>query len=104
MTIILLLAVSVYLFTFPAIKAHYLRTLETDLSNFIKALNLKIIPLCERKQYQELDLLVKNLDRETNTRITVVDSNGEVLADSETDPGTMENHRNRPEISKALKG
>ncbi len=38
------------------------------------------------------------------TRITVVDLNGVVLADSEEDAESMENHGNRPEIAKAYTG
>ncbi len=37
-------------------------------------------------------------------RITVIDSSGKVLADSEADPGKMENHAARPEFIAALHG
>src|SRR5207302_3096122 len=37
-------------------------------------------------------------------RITVIDSTGRVLADSEARPSTMENHALRPEFALALKG
>jgi two-component system phosphate regulon sensor histidine kinase PhoR len=37
-------------------------------------------------------------------RVTVVDQKGAVLADSEHDPETMENHANRPEIRQAFAG
>jgi two-component system phosphate regulon sensor histidine kinase PhoR len=40
----------------------------------------------------------------TQTRATVVAHDGTVLADSEADPKTMENHAGRPEVSAALKG
>jgi len=40
----------------------------------------------------------------TNLRVTVVSSDGTVLADSATDPSTMENHARRPEIAAALAG
>ena len=38
------------------------------------------------------------------TRITVIDSNGKVLADSEASPEFMENHATRPEFAAALQG
>jgi two-component system phosphate regulon sensor histidine kinase PhoR len=38
----------------------------------------------------------------TGVRITVITSDGQVLADSQADPQTMENHANRPEIREAL--
>ena len=37
-------------------------------------------------------------------RITVIDSSGKVLADSEADPANMENHATRPEFAAALQG
>jgi two-component system phosphate regulon sensor histidine kinase PhoR len=37
-------------------------------------------------------------------RITVIDSSGKVIGDSEADPATMENHASRPEFSAALRG
>ncbi|MGD9202658.1 MAG: ATP-binding protein, partial [Chitinispirillia bacterium] len=39
----------------------------------------------------------------TDTRFTVIKSNGKVIGDSEEDPGIMENHSDRPEIIEALK-
>ncbi len=37
-------------------------------------------------------------------RATVIDASGKVLADSEADPSTMENHAQRPEFAAALSG
>ncbi len=37
-----------------------------------------------------------------NMRFTIIDTKGEVLADSETPPETMENHMNRPEVESVL--
>ncbi len=42
--------------------------------------------------------------RAADARITVIDSTGRVLADSEADPATMENHATRPEFLSALQG
>lgn len=38
----------------------------------------------------------------SGARVTVIDSDGRVLADSAVDPATMENHANRPEVVQAL--
>jgi two-component system phosphate regulon sensor histidine kinase PhoR len=38
----------------------------------------------------------------SGARVTVIASDGQVLADSESDPRTMENHLDRPEIREAL--
>jgi two-component system phosphate regulon sensor histidine kinase PhoR len=42
--------------------------------------------------------------QEAGARATVIDSSGKVLADSEADPETMENHATRPEFISALHG
>ena len=51
-----------------------------------------------------LQQITKQAAAEANERATVIDSSGKVLADSEADPATMENHSNRPEFAQALKG
>jgi two-component system, OmpR family, phosphate regulon sensor histidine kinase PhoR len=40
----------------------------------------------------------------SGARVTVIDSTGKVLADSEADPARMENHAARPEFAAALQG
>jgi two-component system, OmpR family, phosphate regulon sensor histidine kinase PhoR len=47
---------------------------------------------------------VGDLGREANLRITIVRTDGVVLADSVRDPATMENHATRPEIRSARSG
>lgn len=47
---------------------------------------------------------VRSLDECSGTRITVVLPSGRVIADSEFDAAKMENHRDRPEIRRALAG
>jgi len=41
---------------------------------------------------------IKNLGKKIDTRFTVININGRVLADSQKDPKAMDNHGNRPEI------
>ena len=51
-----------------------------------------------------LEEQVRRLGSTTDVRVTVIRTDGVVLADSEHDPATMENHRTRPEVLQALKG
>lgn len=46
--------------------------------------------------------IAKRADLDTDARITIVDAQGRVLADSEFIPEQMGSHRNRPEIAQAL--
>ncbi|WP_339161660.1 ATP-binding protein [Siminovitchia sp. FSL W7-1587] len=46
---------------------------------------------------------VKELSKTITSRITVIDRDGHVLADSEDNPSAMENHADRPEVRQIIK-
>src|SRR4051812_31721547 len=48
-----------------------------------------------------LDERVKKMGAVIQNRITLIKDDGVVIADSEADPATMENHRQRPEFADA---
>ena len=52
----------------------------------------------------EIDSLCKEVGKRIHTRITVILPTGEVIGDSFARTETMENHKGRPEIQKALTG
>jgi len=51
-----------------------------------------------------LQTLTESVGDTTDTRFTVIDRSGQVLADSEADPDVLENHADRPEVRQALAG
>jgi two-component system phosphate regulon sensor histidine kinase PhoR len=51
-----------------------------------------------------LESEVVGLGQAIGARITIIQTDGVVLADSEHDPATMQNHRTRPEVQEALQG
>jgi two-component system phosphate regulon sensor histidine kinase PhoR len=60
-----------------------------------------------REDLDSLDALVKNLGSKIKRRLTIIDGQGRVLADSEEsreEVVRMPNHRNRPEVQTALTG
>ncbi len=65
------------------------------------SVQLENIPFTDQRA---IDSLCKQLGRISSTRITVVDSAGVVLGDSQESPLLMENHGHRPEISGAMSG
>jgi len=52
----------------------------------------------------KLQDLITDLDRLSGARLTLIDSEGVVLADSREQPATMDNHADRPERQEALGG
>ena len=99
-----LLSSVILLYSFNTIRTHYIETLANNLQNLGTTLLLKVTPLFGESRFDELDKVVKQLGKEINTRITVIDDEGVVVADSEKDPGMMENHKFRPEILQVLQG
>jgi len=53
---------------------------------------------------RSLTAAVRPLAKSCGTRVTVIDSSGKVLADSDADPLSMENHADRPEFRRAIAG
>jgi len=54
--------------------------------------------------FRSIDRFCKSLGEKTDLRISVILSNGKVIADSRETPEIMENHLSRPEIAEALDG
>lgn len=102
--ITIILVTLVLAFSFRTIKGYHIDTLTNNLRNIGDVLRLGIVPILENERFAELNTLTKRLGKEIQTRITVIDTKGVVLADSEKDAALMENHQNRPEIIEALEG
>jgi two-component system phosphate regulon sensor histidine kinase PhoR len=58
----------------------------------------------ENDRQHSLQQMANEEARITETRVTIIARDGVVLADSEADPKTMDNHAGRPEIMAALSG
>lgn len=102
--IIIALTVLVSVLSYEAIKDFYLDTLSRDLAHLGSSLRFKVISYLDEERYDEMDSFIKEFGKSINTRITVVNREGVVLADSDQDPKSMVNHRFRPEIAAAFEG
>ena len=100
--IVLLLSTLILFFSFRVYKNFYISSITDELKLLANALEPEVTPFLKEKRFSELDVAVKDLGKKIKTRITIIDPQGVVLADSQKDPKLMENHRNRPEISQAL--
>ena len=83
-------------------------TWENSVQNDIEQLlvqNVQSFALLARNDHEHsLQEIAAEEARITQTRATVIARDGTVLADTEADPKTMENHATRPEIAAALGG
>lgn len=73
-----------------------------DLLARARLIEQQIAPKLKEADFQAVNSLSKKLGTSSSTRITVILSDGAVIADSDQDPARMENHGDRPEFKEAL--
>ncbi len=76
-------------------KNIYLNQIEKNLSQNIDSLSIAM------NSFDNLDYLIKTFKAKTALRITIINEQGVVIADSDKDKNLMENHSNRYEIINA---
>ena len=81
-------------------ERHFLEELERGLEDQARLAELAI----RLAGPGELDRTIAAIKERTGARATLIRRDGTVLADSDADPSTMENHATRPEFAQALKG
>lgn len=100
--IIILFTSMIIYFSFQTARTHYTDTFKQDLTNLNETMVHALIPYLKENKPDKLRAFVKNLGNQLKVRITVIDTDGVVLADSKANPDTMDNHRTRPEVAEAL--
>jgi two-component system phosphate regulon sensor histidine kinase PhoR len=99
-----ILIAAVSLISYQIIKNHYIETLRTNLSDTGNSILIGINDLMSQQKYEEIVQYIEKLGEESKIRITVIDIEGVVIADSERESERFDNHRNRPEVITALQG
>jgi two-component system phosphate regulon sensor histidine kinase PhoR len=102
--IIFALSSLILLFSLNTIRKFYRDTLADDLKTLGYTLNSEMAHLLDTGRANQLDGFIKNLGTKIHTRITIIAKDGTVLADSEQNIQSMENHSHRPEVFEALQG
>lgn len=82
----------------------YLQESEIDLESRASLIKSRVFDYIKSEKNEELRAFCTTAGRESGTRITIVDREGVVLADSNENPDVMDNHRERPEIATAYAG
>ena len=80
------------------------RTLREQIERNLKEKTLMFANRVETDRQHSLADITSQEGQAAGARATVIDPTGKVLADSEADPSTMENHAHRPEFVAALAG
>ncbi len=83
------------------------RSLFGQLETSLKDESLLLSPFAERVfrgEEPDVQRELARLEKETELRITLIRSDGSVLADSDADPAEMEDHSHRPEVAAARSG
>ncbi len=92
------------IYVLDRVEKDFRENTEADLASQARMAENLVRPLLdEGATGQALDELAKRLGEGTDTRITIISSDGTVLGDSQADPSTMENHLNRPEVREAIR-
>jgi two-component system phosphate regulon sensor histidine kinase PhoR len=98
--------IAVDFFAEHALRDEYARTALAQLESIARLakarpLQLSSVPPTSPEDRAALNQWVKEMAA-SEARVTVITAYGQVLADSQSDPRTMENHADRPEVRDAL--
>ncbi|PLX23941.1 MAG: PAS domain-containing sensor histidine kinase [Ignavibacteria bacterium] len=103
--LIIFLALLAFTFVITlTIESILMHRVSDDLEARAQLLHEDITQRFASDRLDDLDALCDDLGRRSQTRITVILPDGRVIADSEHDPRSMDNHRSRPEVQGALGG
>ncbi len=100
----LALAGLILVISFKTIRTQYLDTVTNNLKTIGIPLQEMTTPLIETENLEGLRSMVGELGNKLQIRITIINAEGTVLADSQEKSESLESHRNRPEILSALVG
>ena len=85
-------------------RIYYKNMIADELATSAILIEKNLEELIIKKRITNIRNLTAELGKDIKKRITVINIDGTVLADSESDPQLMENHKDRPEIEKAIYG
>jgi len=102
--IIFALSSLILVLSLNTIREFYRDRLTDHLKTLGYTLNPEVEHLLDTGRADQLDGFIKTLGSNIQTRVTLIATDGTVLADSEENIQSMENHSHRPEVVEALQG
>jgi two-component system, OmpR family, phosphate regulon sensor histidine kinase PhoR len=91
-------------YSISSAHAFYLKHTQTELLARARILQGLLPAAIGTWDTARLENLLRGLGSASGTRFTIINPKGRVLADSQHDPTTMQNHSDRPEVKAALAG
>lgn len=104
LTILLLTIIVVAWYSSRTFDDFYIEETGADLENRANLIKSRVTELLVNSEIKKLRSLAVDSGRASGTRITVINPDGKVLADTNENPEIMDNHRQRPEIDTAFSG
>ncbi len=89
------------IFTINTVRQWHIESLIDELKNNSKIM-MPVINNKFKNNPQSIETYITNLGKDIDTRITIINIDGKVFADSKSDANKMENHGSRLEIVEAL--
>lgn len=90
--------------SFKTIRTAYVEDQALHLKGLNEVLMARVMTVLKDKGPENLEPFIKDIGKRTKVRITVIQPDGTVLADSEEVPERMDSHQYRPEVFQALQG
>ena len=100
----LLFSLLVFIFFNQFLRNLHLNNALQNLGHLSNTLQITIQPLIQQDNRDDLEYLIKDINLQTDVRISIINPAGKVIAESVKDFQEMESHQNRPEIRKAFQG
>ncbi|MBN2209222.1 MAG: HAMP domain-containing protein [Candidatus Coatesbacteria bacterium] len=100
--IIVICVVSVALYAGVSLKALFLSRLASETEVEAKLASQRFLAVPPEARAKESAGICREIGQVSDTRLTIMDRNGAVLGDSESDAESMDNHGSRPEVVDAI--
>jgi len=101
-SIVFALEISNILIVNYILKSQSTKMLSQSMRNIALTVEQSLKKSITQKNLQEIEKIFKEITNKTDVRITLIDEKGSIIADSQTQTKTMENHSDRPEFRKAM--
>jgi two-component system phosphate regulon sensor histidine kinase PhoR len=103
-TVIAVFSILLFFLFSNTVRTQVMNNSESELRGYTVILKSVVEPYIKSENFTGLEKAVTGMKPGTDVRFTIINKFGKVLADSDNNPQSMDNHVNRPEVRAALEG